>query len=274
MSAGSDLAPAVAPEVAFGLEVRRLRHAEGWSLEALGTRVGYSGTMVGYYERAKRPVPEEFVTAAEHAFGLSGELLALWKAINPKVAPTWFRQWPRIESAALTIRTWQPLVVPGLVQTEDYARALLRAEPGATVDQVEESLETRLQRQTIFRRARPPMYAAVMDEGVLHRPIGGKAVMREQLKRLIALMDHPRITLQIVPLEVGATPGLLGGFTIAQLPEGPDAAYLETASHGQVTDRVDEVRGISLRYDTIRAWAHPLHVTRAVICELIERYER
>ncbi|MEV0621278.1 helix-turn-helix transcriptional regulator [Nonomuraea sp. NPDC050404] len=260
------------PEVAFGRELRRLRLAEGWTLEALGARVGYSGTMVGYFELAKRPVPETFVATAEGALGLDGELAALWKEINPKHTPKWFRQWPKIEKAAVAIRTWQPLVMPGLLQTEAYAGALLRAEPGAMDEQVKEMVRARLERQSIFQRVVPPMYAAVMDEGILHRPVGGRKVMREQLEHLLTLMTHPKITIQVVPLEVGATPGLLGGFSIAQLSHGLDTAYLESASNGQVTDRADEVRAISLRYDAIRAWAHPLHITENLIRETVERY--
>lgn len=272
MSAKPDVLPAISPEVAFGCELRRLREAEGWSLDAFGARVGYSGTMIGYFERAKRSVPETFATRAEEVLGLNGELVALWKEINPKAAPKWFRQWPKIESQALLIRTWEPLVMPGLLQTEEYARALLHAEPGASNEQVKEMLRARMTRQTIFERADPPMYVAVIDEGVLHRPTGGKAVMRAQLEHLMTLMDHPKITIQVVPLEVGATPGLLGGFAIAQPLSGPDTAYLESASSGQVTDRVDEVRAINVRFDAIRAWAHPVHVTRDVVRELIERY--
>ncbi|MER6006322.1 helix-turn-helix transcriptional regulator [Nonomuraea angiospora] len=272
MPAKPDVTPVISPEVAFGRELRRMREAEGWSLDALGARVGYSGTMIGYFERAKRSVPETFAARAEEILGLNGELVALWKEINPKAAPKWFRQWPKIESQALLIRTWEPLVMPGLLQTEEYARALLHAEPGASDEQVEEMVRARMTRQTIFRRADPPMYVAVIDEGVLHRPTGGKAVMRAQLEQLMTLMDHPKITIQVVPLEVGATPGLLGGFAIAQPLSGPDTAYLESASNGQVTDRVDEVRAISVRFDAIRAWAHPVHVTRDVIRELTERY--
>ncbi|WP_327585525.1 helix-turn-helix domain-containing protein [Nonomuraea sp. NBC_00507] len=273
MPAKSDLPPALSPEVAFGRELRRLRNAQGWSLDAFGARVGYSGTMVGYFERAKRPVPEAFVTSAEEVLGLNGELVALWKEINPKIAPKWFRQWPKIEAAAIMIRSWEPLIVPGLLQTAGYARAVLRGVPGATDEEVDQALEARLQRQTIFNGPSSPIFAAVMDEGVLHRPIGGKKIMREQLERLVTLMDHPKITLQVVPLEAGATTGLLGGFAIAQLPAARDWAYLESASNGRVTDRLDEIQGISLRYDTIRAWAHPLHVTKDVIREMQARYE-
>ncbi|MEV0349439.1 helix-turn-helix transcriptional regulator [Nonomuraea sp. NPDC050680] len=274
MSAWPDESQCLPPEATFGLELRRLRNAQGWSLEAFGSRVGYSGTMVGYYELAKRPVPEEFVTRAEEALGLKGELVALWKEINPKTAPKWFRQWPKIEAAARIIRSWEPLLVPGLLQTANYARAVLRGVPGATEEEVEQAVEARLQRQTIFDRPTSPMFTGIMDEGVLHRPIGGHEGMRQQLERLLSLMDHPKITIQIVPLEAGPTTGLLGGFAIAQLPDARDWAYLESASSGQVTDRVDEVQGISLRYDKIRAWAHPLHVSKDVIRDMMARYEQ
>ncbi|MEU8247631.1 helix-turn-helix transcriptional regulator [Nonomuraea sp. NPDC048916] len=274
MSSGPDLSFAVPPEVAFGRELRALRHAQGWSLDAFGKRIGYSGTMVGYYERAKRPVPEAFVAKAEEVLGLSGELVTLWKAVNPQTAPKWFRQWPKIESAARTLRSWEPLLVPGLLQTEEYASAVLRAEPGVTEEQIKDALETRLRRQAIFSRPTPPTLVAVIDEGILHRPIGGKSIMYDQLTHLLALMDHPNITIQVVPLAVGANGGLLGGFAVAHRPGAPDAAYLETAGNGQVTDRVEEVEAISLRHDTIRAWAHPLHVTRDVIREMIVRYEQ
>jgi hypothetical protein len=250
-----------------------MRNIQKWSLEALGTRVGYSGTMVGYFERAKRPVPESFVAMAEEALGLNGELAALWKEINPKAAPKWFRAWPKIEAAARTIRSWEPLLVPGLLQTSDYARAVLRGIPGVTDDELEELVSARLQRQRIFNRASPPMYVAVLDEGVLHRPIGGNQVMREQLEHLATLMNHPKIVIQIVPFEAAATTGLLGGFAIAQLPEARDWAYLESASSGHVTDRVDEIQTLNMIYDTIRAWAHPLHVTKDVIRDMTVRYE-
>ncbi|MEV4224784.1 helix-turn-helix transcriptional regulator [Nonomuraea sp. NPDC049725] len=265
--------PGPSPEIVFGLELRKLRTAQEWSLDALGSRVGYSGTMVGYFERAKRPVPEAFVTMAEEVFGLNGELVALWKAIDPNAAPKWFRTWPKIEAAARMIRSWEPLLVPGLFQTADYARAVLRGIPGVTDAETEELLAARLQRQDIFSRPHPPMIAAVIDEGVLHRPIGGKQVMREQLRQLTELMDNPRITIQVVPLEAGMTTGLLGGFAIAQLPHARDWAYLESASNGRVTDRIDQIQDINLTYDTIRAWAHPLHVTKNVIREMMARYE-
>jgi transcriptional regulator with XRE-family HTH domain len=127
--------PSSGAEIAFGSEVRRLREAQGWSLEAFGQRVGYSGTMIGYFERARRPVPEKFVAVAEEQLGLRGELVALWKEINPKIAPMWFRQWPKIEAEATVIRTWEPLIMPGLIQTADYARAILRGIPGITEEE-------------------------------------------------------------------------------------------------------------------------------------------
>ncbi len=271
-----DSSAPVPPEVAFGQELRRLREAEGWSQEALGRRIRCSGTLVGYYELAKRPVPEEFVrrAASPEGFGTKGErLIELWKEINPRTSPPWFRQWPKIEKQARIIRSWEPLIVPGLLQTADYARAVLRGVPGQTPEEVEQALQVRLHRQNIFDRASAPMLAAVIDEGVLQRPIGGSQVMRQQLEWLLTFAGHPKITLQVVPLAAGVTTGLLGGFAIATFPDGHGWAYLESASSGQVTDRVEEVQAISLRYDLIRAWALPLHSSLDVIRDAIARYE-
>lgn len=164
--------------------------------------------------------------------------------------------------------------MPGLLQTADYIRAVLRGIPGATDTEVDEYLQVRLQRQAIFDRPSPPIFTAVIDEGVLHRPIGGREVMRQQLDRLLLLMEHPKITVQVVPLDAGIATGLLGGFAIATLADAHVWAYLESASSGQVTDRVEEIGAISLRYDTIRAWAHPVHVSRDVIREMQARYDR
>ncbi|MFG1709934.1 DUF5753 domain-containing protein [Nonomuraea sp. M3C6] len=124
------------------------------------------------------------------------------------------------------------MLVPGLLQTEQYARAVLRAEPGATEEKVEEALKARLRRQSIYGRPNPPMVQFVMDEGILYRPVGGEAVMYQQLTHLLTMMDHPNITIQVVPLSVGVNCGLMGGFAIAHVPRSPDTAYLSAPKCG------------------------------------------
>lgn len=260
------------PEQALGAALRRYRKEAGWSLDQLAEKVRFSSALVGFVERAQRRATKEFVEACEKALGLNGELVELWRQLEPRSAPPWFRAWTKVESQARILRTWQPLIVPGLLQTPDYARALLRCEPGVSLEAVETALETRLQRQTIFNRPSPPILSAVIDEAVLLRPIGGRAVMAGQLEHLLEMTSRPRIDVQVVALDIGANPGLLGGFVIAQLTDGPDHAYLESPGNDQVTDRPEETQAISLRYDAIRAWAHPVHVSGALIRETMVKY--
>jgi hypothetical protein len=125
----------------------------------------------------------------------------------------------------------------------------------------------------VFDRPEPPLYGAVIDEAVLSRPIGGAEVMREQLGHLIKLLDHPCITLQIVPMAAVPTVGLLGGFVIAHQSQGPDTVYLDNAADGEVTDREDRVRIVSLRFDAIRSYARPVNETAEAIRKKMEMYQ-
>ncbi|WP_433224651.1 helix-turn-helix domain-containing protein [Microtetraspora malaysiensis] len=270
MPAPVELDPSASPLAFFGAELRKYRKGAGWSQEQLAERIRFSPSLVGFIERAQRPPSRDFVERCDETLRLNGELLRLWPLISREATPQWFREWLDIEQEAHTLRTWQPLLVPGLLQTEDYARAVLQGEPGVTPEQVEKAVEARLERQTIFSRSNPPMFWVTLDEGVFLRPIGGRDVMRRQLERLAQAAENPRIAIQVVPLALGATTGLLGGFVIAQLSGTPDTVYLESAGNGQVTDRTEDVKAIHVRYDAIRAEAHPRHVSIELIRKAIQ----
>jgi len=257
----------------YGAVLKEARMAAGLSQTAMGTLIPCSESLVGLIERGKRNPTRQFTLAAETALDLNGELLRLLPITKVMSAPKWFREWPRVEENAHTIRTWQPLVVPGLLQTAAYARAILSAEPGVTQDWIEETVVTRLQRQAVFDRDKPPMYWALLDECALIRPIGGADVMREQLEHLLKMMATPFVSIQIVPLGVGATPGLLGGFAFAQGDGMPDHISLEDAAQGSVSNREETVRKVSLRYDAIHKWAHPIHVSERLVREVAAKYE-
>src|SRR5437868_6243103 len=260
------------PGETLGTALRQARLDVGWSIERLASVVSFSPALVGFVERSQRRPSKEFIAACEKALGLQGELADLWWKLEPRAAPTWFRAWPKVESRAKVLRTWQPLVLPGLLQTIEYAQAILRCEPGVSAESIENALALRLQRQSIFDQPSPPLFSGILDETALHRPIGGKTVMRAQLEHLLAMMDHPTVTIQEVPLEDGAQPGLLGGFVLAQLPNAAEHAYLESTSSGQITDRIHEVQALASRYDAIRAWAHPVHVTERLIREALHAF--
>lgn len=207
----SDLYPSDSPTALFGFELRRHRKARGWSQRQLSKEVPYSVGTISMIETAQRSPSEEFARYCDEALEAEGALMRLWPMVSRTAAPMWFRPWLDVEATAETIRTWEPLMIPGLFQTEDYARAILSGEPGAGPEQIEEQVTSRMERQSVLRRAIPPMLWVVLDEGILHRPIGSSTVMSAQLDHLVELAQAPRITLQILPLNAYSTPDFWEG---------------------------------------------------------------
>lgn len=267
MPAPAELDPTASPLAFFGAELRKYRKSAKLSQEQLAERIRFSPSLVGFIERAQRTPSKDLVQLCDEAVGAEGELLRLWPLISREASPRWFREWLDIEQEAHTLRTWQPLLIPGLLQTEDYARAMLRGEPGVTDEQVEKGVQARLERQIILSRPDPPMFWVMLDEGVLQRPIGGREIIRRQLEHLVQMAERPRIAIQMVPMAFGATTGLLGGFVIAQLAGSPDIVYYESTGHGQMTDRPEDVTALHMKYDAIRAEAHPQHVSVELLRE-------
>ncbi|NUR90798.1 MAG: helix-turn-helix transcriptional regulator [Nonomuraea sp.] len=240
------------------------------SQEQLAERLSYSLSLVCAVELANRTPSRDFAERADHVLGTGGQLARLWPLVRQAAYPAWFRPWLEIEQTARTLQTWQPLLIPGLLQTEDYAREVFRREPAATAEQAEEAVAARLTRQSILHRADPPMYWVVLDEWVLHRPIGSRAIMRGQIR---ALLDHaqlPHVTVQVVPRDDPAIPGLTGSFVIARVPGEPDLVYLETAQEGYVSDRPADIESIARRYDVIRSLALPVNASLDLLSHVEE----
>jgi hypothetical protein len=186
--------------------------------------------------------------------------------LRNSVHPGWFQDWARKEAQAAALRTWQPLVVPGLLQTEEYARAVFRTRLMAADDEISEMVAARLERQAILVGGDPPMLWVILDEAVLRRPVGGPDVMREQLGRLARTRQDPRVVVQVVPLSVGANEGLAGSFILAEFRDGPTAVYQETPVGGQVISGADDLAVIEMIWDTLRSVALP----RSASLDLIE----
>jgi hypothetical protein len=160
------------------------------------------------------------------------------------VLPNWFRTYVDLESAASLIRSYEGQFVPGLLQTDDYMRAVVR---GAHLEESGEELgrrvRLRLARQTLLTRTEPPRLWAVVDEAALRRPVGGREVMRGQLERLIEATKLPNVTLQILPFAAGAHPAMGSAFSILRFPdqELPDVVYLEHLTNALYLNKPDEV---------------------------------
>ncbi|MFC6682487.1 DUF5753 domain-containing protein [Nonomuraea ferruginea] len=175
--------------------------------------------------------------------------------------PDWFRQWPPIERKADQLITWAPLIVPGLVQTEEYARAIFEGEPHKSPQQVEELVNARIERQAIFDRPTPPQFLAVMDEGILYRPVGDDSVTRHQLEHLINLAENKWFTVQLLPYAARCTAVLVGSALLAQENGVPIAAYVESAVHGRVVDSPGDIKRLVDRLELIRSAALPAYLS-------------
>ncbi|GAA4104062.1 helix-turn-helix domain-containing protein [Nonomuraea soli] len=270
MPPARELDPSSSPLAFFGAELREHRLRAGLSQEQLADRLSYSLSLVCAVELARRTPSRDFAERADQVLETGGELSRLWPLVRQAVYPAWFRPWLEIEQTARTLQTWQPLLIPGLLQTEDYAREVLQREPGATAEQAEEAVAARMTRQSVLHKPDPPMFWAVLDEWMLYRPVGSAETMRGQMRALRDSAQLPNVTIQVVPRDSPAVPGLTGAFVIAKVPAESDLVYLESAGEGYVTDRPADVESIVRRYDVIRSLALPVHASLHLLAKAEE----
>ncbi|HEY1920513.1 MAG TPA: helix-turn-helix transcriptional regulator [Streptosporangiaceae bacterium] len=256
----------------FGKAVKFFRERAGLSQTELGALSNYSNTVINKIEKGERPPAEGFPERMDAIPQLetNGELSRLWgwlaESARHGAYPGWFDRWPDLEGKAKRLRTFELVAVPGLLQTTDYARAMLRTQVMATDDEIEEMVEARIARQQILHRDKPPMLWVLIDEVVLRRPVGGVHVMREQLGKLIEAAARPNVVVQVIPLSIGAHQGLSGNFVVADFDDGPSVAYQDTAVQGVIIDDAEQIEALMELWDTIKSAALPW----AASLELIE----
>jgi transcriptional regulator with XRE-family HTH domain len=275
MSQGRELDPSAGPLDFFGAELRRWRMAAGLSQEQLGQRVGYSAAQVGKVETGDRAPSPDFAqrcdTALPDAGGLFARIYALARRWDGGY-PAWFAGWIEAERRATSLCSWEPLIVPGLLQTADYARALFEAWRSAgSDDELDDLVRARIDRQSVLEPPAPAELWVILDEAVLHRRIGSRKVMYDQLAHLAAMSGRANITIQIVPAEVGAHVGLLGAFAIAAAGSAPATVYMETPDAGQTTELPSVVAKVSKTFDMLRAEALPRGASRDLIRKVAEQ---
>ncbi|MFI6919331.1 Scr1 family TA system antitoxin-like transcriptional regulator [Nonomuraea spiralis] len=257
-----------APIEEYRRRMRQYRTASGLTHARLAPLIPCSESLVGAVERGTRPPTESFTRGLERVLGLDGELLELLPAIRD-VNPTWFRKWPAIEAAAKSIRIYQLALVPGLLQTAHYARAVFEGEPGAQSGEVEKAINARLQRQTILSQASPPGLSVILDESVLLRQIGGPEVMKGQLRYLLDAMTRPYVTVRVVPLLARSTAGLIGPFVLAS-DDDTNAAFLENAETGEVIHQAELMHKLNQRWELLSGLAQPTYETIKIITRVVE----
>jgi transcriptional regulator with XRE-family HTH domain len=242
----------------WGDELAFYREQAGFTQEQLARRVFVSPSLIGMIETGRRAPKTPFIKAADTVLSTNGALTRLWKRIIQSSYLEWFRPFVEVESEATEMVKYEAQAVPGLLQTEDYARAQIRNGHARDSEaQIERYVAARMSRQEILNREKPPYLWVILDEAVLRRPVGGATVMRDQCSWLVEAAASPHIVLQVLPFTAGAHAGMSGPMTLFSLPEQGDLIYAEAFGGGQIIGRSEEVEECRLRLDLLRANALP-----------------
>jgi transcriptional regulator with XRE-family HTH domain len=256
----SEVQPGSGPTVRrmlVGAQLRRLRTEQGISREEAGEAIRASEWKIHRLENGQVSFKERDVVDLLRMYGVAdpsevASFVILAREANQPgwwqhygdVLPQWFRAYVDLESAATLIRTYEAQFVPGLLQTEEYMRAVIQgALLDDTADEIEQRIQLRLTRQTLVDRPDAPRLWAVIDEAALRRPVGGREVMRTQLERLVEAAELPNVTLQVLPFAAGAHPAMIGAFSVLRFgdQELPDVVYLEHLTSAIYLNKEDDV---------------------------------
>jgi transcriptional regulator with XRE-family HTH domain len=262
------------PRKVFGAQLRRLRERAGLTQEQLADLISYSYSTVAAIETGRRAPAPDAPGLLDAALKAGDQLTRLAEDLGEGLRrdailhPEWFREWPEREREATRLRIYQPVFVPGLFQTETYARVLLTGRKGSRMIDAEELVTARLERQIILDRDDPPELWVVIDEAVLMRQVGGPDVMREQCEHLAEMARCPNIMIQVIPRSVTVHEGLnAGGFEIADLRQGRQVAYQETALHGQTLHDPEYIAALLDAWDRLKALAQSVPDSLALMEE-------
>ena len=272
--------------ILLGSQLRRLRERRGITREDAGYAIRASGSKISRMELGRVSFKERDVTDLLTLYGVNdpGERAALvdlarqanspgWWHKYGDVLPDWFQVFVGLEEAASLIRSYEIQFVPGLLQTEDYARAVVQhGQRAADPAEVEHRVSLRKDRQQVLSKPNPPRLWAVVDEAVLRRPIGGAGVMESQLERLIEAAKEPNITLQVVPFGFGGPVAEAGSFIILRFPEHdlPDVVYLEQLTSALYLDKREDSERYSEVMERLSVESEPPEKTADILNRILE----
>ncbi|QKW18895.1 helix-turn-helix domain-containing protein [Kitasatospora sp. NA04385] len=243
--------------ILLGSQLRRLREGCAITREDAGYAIRASESKISRMELGRVSFKERDVADLLSLYGLAAgpdreALLALvreanksgwWHSYND-VLPNWFQTYIGLEEAAALIRTYEVQFVPGLLQCEEYARAIFaQNRPALDDEEIDRRVALRTRRQTLLTEGRGPKFWAVIDEAALRRPVGGPEVMRAQLEHLVELAQLPSVVVQVMPFRFGAHAGESGAFSVLRFPEQdlPDVVYVEQLTSALYLDKRDDV---------------------------------
>lgn len=261
------------PRQVFGRMVRHYRQKAGMSRAAVAAAICKSESLIESIERGKRVATDVVTEDLDRVLHADGDLVKLREEMGEGISyqplPAWLQDWiDDIEPRARRLRWFEPNVVPGLLQTGDYAKTVCSTRFGITGKEVARRVALRMKRQEILTGDDAPAFWVILDEWVLRRPVGGRYVMAAQTSRLIEAARQPRVVIRVVPASVGTHEGLYGGgFAIADFADGPSAGYQEGVVEGGWPVRSPEdMEALELIWDTLRDEA----LSRSASLELME----
>jgi transcriptional regulator with XRE-family HTH domain len=249
-------------------ELRRARSSAGLSQEDLGRSINYSGSLVSAVENGQRPPTHDYLVAVDSALRTGGLFERLLDGlVSLDQAPVWFRDWLIIEREATLIRWFEPMIVPGLLQTESYAHAVVAGAGLVDAAEIEQRVVTRMERQRILAGPTPPVFIALLDEGVLRRVVGDPEIMSAQCDHLAKCAAESNVQIHVIPAAAGSYAGLAGPFILAK-GRDYETAHLDTPWQAQIVDRRDAVDSLIKRWEAIRGealpWKHSIDLIKEV----------
>jgi transcriptional regulator with XRE-family HTH domain len=272
--------------ILLGSQLRSLRESRGITREDAGYTIRASGSKISRMELGRVSFKERDITDLLSLYGVQDEaeraaLVDLARQANSPgwwhkygdVLPDWFQVYVGLEEAASLIRVYELQFIPGLLQTTDYARAVVRlGQRGASDEEVEHRVSLRMDRQRVLGKASAPRLWAVVDEAVLRRPIGGPDVMRTQIERLIEVSKEPNVTLQVMPFRFGGHAAESGSFTIMRFPELdlPDVIYIEQLTSALYLEKREDVERYTEVMEKLSVESEPPERTADVLSRILE----
>jgi len=273
----------------LALELKRLREESGLKQREAGNRCGWSGARLSYIESAKQDVREDDLDELLPLYEVPEERWSdYYEAAERSRERGWWERYQRdtpgyrplffgLEQGASVIQTYEPSVVPGLLQTSDYAQALMRRDVWPRTDQeVARIVALRHERQKILVRDDPPDYQAVMDEAVLHHLAGDRSIMANQLEHILEMSELPNVTIRLVPFERGAHTYSATNFVIFDFAMEPDAmvAYAELRDEVIYREEQQNIKGFVLAFHNLWQTALEVDDSRALLRALSKEYTK
>jgi transcriptional regulator with XRE-family HTH domain len=251
---------------AFASQLRLWRLHMSWTQVEIGGKLGYSASLISGIETMDKAPTADFAARCDEVFSTPATFVTLQELVAREAYPAFFAPVVPLEREAVRIHGWEPGTVPGLLQTEDYARALIEAgRPRDSRDEIDRLVAVRMERQKIVSSETAPLLWYVLDESALRHVVGGPAVMRKQLDRLLDAADAPGILVQTLPFTADNHAGADGPISVYEFADSPSVCYTECYGGGRIVEGRKEVADLMTVINLIRASALSARDSRDLI---------